>query len=61
MKERVYSISISTIENKILVCSLDNKNVKIFDYDLENKTLTLNEKEINDSTSTGLSYFYKCI
>ncbi len=57
IKETIYSISISTIENKILICLLDKKNVKIFDYDIENKKLKINEKEINDSTTTGINNF----
>ena len=61
INEKIYSISISTIENKIFVCLSDNKTVKIFDYELENKMLKLNEEEINDSTSTGINHFYKCI
>jgi WD40 repeat protein len=61
IKEKIYSISLSTIENKIFVCLSEIKNVKILDYDLENKTLKLNEKEIIDNTLTGINHFYKCI
>ena len=60
IKESIYSISVSDIEYKILVCLLDQKKVKIYDYNLKKKILKLNPKEINE-TPSQTSHFNKCI
>ena len=60
IKESIYSISVSDIEYKILVCLLNQKIVKIYDYNLKNKILKLNPKEINETPNQS-SHFNKCI
>ena len=61
-KEKIYSISISSIENKILICLLNNKIVKIFDYDIKRQNiLYMDDKEIKDNLKNGIKHFYKCI
>ena len=60
--QEIYSISVSTIKNKILICLLNNNNVKIIDYNLKDKKLELNKKDISRiSLSKENSHFYKCI
>ena len=60
-KESIYSISISTIEDKICICLLNNKNVKIIDYDIDDKSFELNNEEIKDNSESNINHFYKCI
>jgi len=59
--EKIYSITNSTIENKILLCLLYNKNVKIIDYNIDEETFDINENEIIDNSITRINNFYKCI
>ena len=60
-KEQIYSISVSAIQDKICICMLNKKNVKIFDYDIEEEILELNKEEIKDNSVTDINHFYKCI
>ena len=59
--EEIYSITNSTIENKILLCFLNKKNVKIIDYNIYEETFDINENEIIDNSITRIDQFYKCI
>ena len=61
LNEKIYSITNSTKENKILLCLLDNKNVKIVDYNINEKIFELNKNEIIDDSITKINHFYKCI
>ena len=57
--ENIYSISPSNVENKIFISLLNQKRIKIIDYDIYKNILILNNKEI--SLNNNNSYFYKCI
>ena len=57
----IYSISLSTIENKIFICLLYDKKIKQIDYNLEKKVMILNQKEIVYNSITNINHFYKCI
>ena len=59
--EEIYSITNSTIENKILLCLLQKKNVKIVDYNILEEAFDINENEIIDNSITRINQFYKCI
>ena len=60
--EKIYSISSSTIQNKIFICLLNYKIVKILEYDLNEKTMKLDEKIIHDVNSVSdINHFFKCI
>ena len=53
-------MSLSSIEDKILVCLLRNKIVKIIDYNLKEEKLEIIENSINDTLNI-YGHFYKCI
>ena len=59
--EEIYSITNSTIENKILLCLLNKKNVKILDYNIYEDIFDINKNEIIDNSITRINQFYKCI
>jgi len=62
IKENIYSISKSTLENKIFIC-LSNKKVKIIDYDFDKKVIKYNEIKDNNifNNNYNPNYYYKCI
>jgi len=60
IKENVFSISKSTLENKIFIC-LSNKTVKIISYDLDKKAFNLSELKDYTFADYYDNYFYKCI
>ena len=59
IKENIFSISKSTLENKIFIC-LSNKTVKIISYDFEKKAFNISEI-IDYTFNDNYDYFYKCI
>ena len=63
LNENLYSISLSSIENKIFISSSNQKKIKIIDYDIEQNIFKLNSKEItiNNNIFNNNNYFYKCI
>ena len=61
INDYIYSISVSTIENKVFICLLYDKKIKIIDYNLEQLTLNLNRREIIYNSITNINHFYKCI
>jgi len=63
--ENVFSISKSTLENKIFIC-LSNNKVKIIDYDLKRNMFNLSEiidnnNAFNNNNNHNSNYYYKCI
>ena len=58
--KKINSVYISPKKNQIFACLLNEKKVKIFDYNLKTQILKINENEIIDESKSGL-YFNKCI
>ena len=54
----IHSVSVSLQKNKIYACLADFRKVIIFNFDLENKLMEQNKKEITD---VGENKFNKCI
>ena len=61
VEEKIYNITNSALENKILLCLLNNKKVKIIDYNLDEEIIGLNKNEIIDNSLTKINHFFKCI
>ena len=61
LNDYLYSISLSTIENKIFICLLYDKKIKIIDYNLELGSININDKEIISNSISNINHFYKCI
>ena len=59
--EKVYSMTISYIDKKVLLCLLNTKKVKILDFSLKYKSLNLDDIEIDDTSNEYNKHFYKCI
>ena len=57
-KDKIYSVSISKENNQIYACLLNEKRVKIFDYDLKLQEIKINSTEIKDNSP---GQFNKCI
>ena len=60
-KEKIYSFSKSTIENKVFACLLNSRIVKIFNYNIRESTLELSKSEINNVNFFNNGHFNKCI
>ena len=59
---KIESVSCSSITNRIYACLSNKLVVKIFEYDLKDKTMVLCEEEIKDDNSyLFISNFFKCI
>ena len=58
--KRIYSMTNSLNDNQIYICLLGTSQVKIIDYNLEEKTLKFNNESITYSTFED-NYFSKCI
>lgn len=56
----IYSMTLSTLEFKILICLSKDKIVKIINYNNQLK-FCLSSNNIKDSQKTELDHFYKCI
>lgn len=62
INEKIYSISLSSIEKKIFLSILNIKKIKIIDYDLKNNIYKLNQSEISNPYNYLVNSFYsKCI
>ena len=59
-KEKIYSVSISPKSQQIYACLMDKTIAKIFNYNLENQEITINEKDIRYETDKS-THFNKCI
>jgi hypothetical protein len=57
--EPIHSFSFSIDKTKIYACLLNKKTIKIFNVNLNNKTIITNEKEINEHKNH--KHFNKCI
>ena len=58
--DEIYSVSISKDNNQIYICLLNEKKVKIIDYNLKEEKLNINQNQIDD-TNDFLTHFNKCI
>ena len=62
INEKIYSISLSSIEKKIFLSTLNIKKIKIIDYDLKNNIYKLNQNEMSNPNNFQVNSFYhKCI
>ena len=58
----IFSISKSTLENKILICLSNKKEIKIIDYDFEKNSFISSEIKSNDIFNNfNSNYYFKCI
>ena len=61
IKENIYSISFSNKYNKLYVCLLNKKVIRILEYDLRNKKLELCHAELGLYLLDEEDHFYNCI
>ncbi len=59
--EAIYSFSSSKDKTKIYACLFDKKAIRIFNINLNNKTIKISEDEINEHKNFTHYHFYKCI
>ena len=59
--ENIYSITPSIDNQRIYACLSNQKIVKIFNYDLEDRNMKLSDEEIKDIPNGQDDQFYKCI
>ena len=58
--EKIYSMTISPDDNQIYICLLNFLKIKIIDYNLELKTIRINNDSISIDSFRGY-YFLKCV
>ena len=57
----IFSITKSTLENKILISLLNKKEIKIIDYDFEKLSFNFSEIKCNNIFNNKYNYYFKCI